>query len=186
MTRSTTISAFGAWLLLLPTAYAFEAAGPAVVSDIDGHFTLWNNVIAGSEYVHQEGPYADHPWYSIDVTPGEKLRIRLFTDFPSTFWLYRVIDGQVEPGDSPFAEMAQLLLLREADSRGSKFPRIMEFPVDEGGQLLVQVDATAGVGGRYGIQLERTLPSVPEPSGAIMAGVALSLTTSSRRLLSRR
>lgn len=184
--RLAAISASIAWLVLLPAARAFEAAGPAVVSDIDGHVSLGNDRIASGEYVHQDGPLADHPWYTIDVTPGEKLRIRLFTNFLSTFWLYRVVDGQAEPGDSPFVEMAEILLLQQADYPNSTWPRIMELPVEGGGQLLVQVDATAGVGGRYGLQIERTLPSVPEPSGVIVAGVALALAAVSRRLMARR
>ena len=183
VTRSTTISALGAWLLLVSAASAFEAAGPAVVSDIDWHLPVDVMGTITREYQHQDGPNADHPWIAIDVQRGEKLDIGLYTTFPSTFWLYRVMDGHAEPGNSPFAEVAQILLLKEADYPNSKWPRIWEFPVDEGGQLLVQVDATAGVGGRYGLQIERTLPTIPEPTGTILVGVATTFTAAFHRLL---
>jgi hypothetical protein len=146
----------------------------AVVSTVKSTLNVGNNGIFSGTLTHAEGPTADHPWYAINVLAGQKLDIRLFTDFNSTYWLYNVLDGHAESGDTPFGPTPDLEFLREPDFAGTKFPRISGFDVVADGQLLVQIDSTGGASGRYGLQIERTIP-IPEPSSLATLSMIVSL-----------
>lgn len=158
-------------LLLAPCVKA--AGSQAVVSDVDGVVILETDVIFSGFFTHEEGPTADHPWYAIDVTAGELLDIRLFTNFPSTYWLYQVLDGHAEPGDTPFGPTPDLAFLRQPDFADSTFPRIFGYEVQASGQLLVQIDATHGHSGRFGLQINRQ-GQIPESASV---GIVLTAIT---------
>jgi hypothetical protein len=184
MSRALRFSVFVAAALsfFVLTTVARAQTPQAIVSDIDGLLTLGNNGTFSGVYDFATSTSADRPWYVVEVAGGEKMSFELYTDFPSTFLVYEVFDGNAEPGDTPFGINPDLQFIREADYPGSPYPRIYDIPVSHSTQLIVQIDSPNGSSGRCGLQSTRTL-ATPEPASlaSIFLGAAVLLPFIRRR-----
>lgn len=173
-----TTGVLGSCFLLFSATPASASHGQAIVSDVDGTgFGLFTGF-----YNHEDGSTVDHPWFSFDLLAGETITLDLQTDFNqgSYLWLYEVLDGVVEVGDTPFSVIPDLNLVAQSSNTdtppGPFSDQFISFTASTSNQYVVQVDSWLGSSGNYrlsiicdraGEECPRDSASVPEPTSTL-------------------
>lgn len=120
---------------------------PAAVSDIDhtGMGTFTGN------YVHQNGTFADHPWFVFNANAGDVIQFSVNTPWPNSgsySWLERAPDGCVEVGDYETAGT-----LTRARTAGNGTSYTFSYTVATTGQYALQLDSWSGGSGAYTVTI---------------------------------
>lgn len=178
-----------AGLILFVPGVGRGSHGEASVSDIDGDFGNSLGAVTSSSYTHSG---TDHPWFTFQASAGDKVSFLLETDFTnggsgigSFLWLYEVIDGNVNIGDSSLGGQLTLWTISDnTDTPPGPYvdQSILDFVIPTTNQYIVQVDSWLGASGAYDLTYRRL--AVPEPSTwalAVMGFAAMAAMVRRRR-----
>lgn len=163
------------------TASGLAAAShsTAAISDIDGTVTTNPQTFSGS-YTHSS---IDHPWFTFEATAGADIGIALETTFGqgtgsqgSYLWLYRVLDGVADIGDSIGNSGLELIAQSSNNDTDDFLNQSISTTLASSGLFAVQVDSWLGGSGNYSVTIRgANITSVPEPGSLLLASLGLGI-----------